>query len=169
MLVQLSKQISFFKHIILQATAIDVIARNPHHQDYLTNLVNQTSKYRFDVTSSQFLNLYYDTVLRLYEKGFLFEDDPEFDDIRQLLSQGIAHSNPEVSGFPSISVLPDSTTATRLTTRNRVIFPYLRRLLETQKAAAVTKRRVDDLNEQIQPDEEVRRSYQQKYEEILSV
>ena len=103
------------------------------------------------------------------EKGYLFEDDPEFDEIRQLLSQGIAHSNPEVSGFPSISVLPDSTTATRLTTRNRVIFPYLRRLLETQKAAGVTKRRVDELNEQIQPDEEVRRTYQQKYEEILNV
>ena len=35
-----------------------------------------------------------------------------------------------------------------------MIFPYLRRLLETQKAAQVTKRRVDSLNEQLPPSAE---------------
>ena len=47
-------------------TAIDVIARNESHQQYLQSLINQTSKYKFDVTAPQFLNLYYDTILRLF-------------------------------------------------------------------------------------------------------
>lgn len=146
-----------------------MIARNPCHQEYLSSLINQANKYRFDVGSSQFLNLYYDTILRLYERGFLFDDDPELEDIRQLLSQGVARSTPDISGCVSVSIMSDSAAASRLTTRNRVIFPYIRRLLETQKAALVTKRRVDSLNEQIQPDEEVRRAYQAKFEEIMNV
>lgn len=115
------------------------------------------------------MNLYYDTVLRLYERRYLFDDDTELDEVRMLLAQGIAHTNPDVTGCPSISVTADSNAANRLTTRNRVIFPYVRRLLETQKAAAVTKRRVELLNEQIQPDDQIRRAYQEKYEELLIV
>lgn len=162
-------KVRMFLMCYMQNTAIDVIARNPCHQEYLSSLINQANKYRFDVGSSQFLNLYYDTILRLYERGFLFDDDPELEDIRQLLSQGVARSTPDISGCVSVSIMSDSAAASRLTTRNRVIFPYIRRLLETQKAALVTKRRVDSLNEQIQPDEEVRRAYQAKFEEIMNV
>ena len=85
------------------------------------------------------MNLYYDTILKLYERGYLFEDDPELEEIRVLLSQGRAQSSTDAAGVVSISVFPDNNLSQRLTTRNRVIFPYLRRLLETQKAAMVTK------------------------------
>lgn len=135
----------------------------------MNNLANQTSKYRFDVTASQFLSLYYDTVYRLYERGFLFEDDPELDDIRQLLSQNIATNTPDILGYTSISFFSDQAVRNRLTTRNRVIFPYIRRLVETQKAAQVTKRRVDVLIDQIQPDEDIRRAYQEKIAEVMNV
>ena len=150
-------------------TAIDVIARNECHQQYLQSLINQTGKYKFDVTSTQFLNLYYDTILRLCERGFLFEDDPELEEVRLLMSQQKARTTQDASGCVSVSVYPDSNITQRLTTRNRVIFPYLRRLLETQKAALVTKRRVDFLNDQIQPDEEIRRAFQEKFEETMRV
>ena len=150
-------------------TAIDVIARNECHQQYLQSLINQTGKYKFDVTSTQFLNLYYDTILRLCERGFLFEDDPELEEVRSLMSQQKARTTQDASGCVSVSVYPDSNITQRLTTRNRVIFPYLRRLLETQKAALVTKRRVDFLNDQIQPDEEIRRAFQEKFEETMRV
>ena len=147
-----------------------MIARSEAHQAYLNNLINQTTKYKYDVTSTQFLNLYYDTVLKLYEKHYLFEDDPELEEVRQLLASGNAQSSTDVSGSISISVYPDySIQAQQLTTRNRVIFPYLRRLLDTQKAAIVTKRRVDFLNEQIQPDIEVKRIFHEKYEEAMRV
>lgn len=115
------------------------------------------------------MNLYYDTILKLYERGYLFEDDPELDEIRVLLAQGGAQSSTDAAGAVSISVFPDSNLSQRLTTRNRVIFPYLRRLLETQKAAMVTKRRVDFLNEQIQPDDEIRRVFQEKFDDAMRV
>ena len=151
-----------------QNTTLEVIALNPHHQNYLNDLSSQTGKYRFDVTSVQFLNLYYDTILRLYERGYLFDDDPELDDIRQLLSRHQASSSNDIYGT-SISVFSNTVNEHRLTTRNRVIFPYIRRLLETLKASQVTKRRVDNLIEQYLPDEEVLRTFQVKYEEFLSV
>ena len=133
-----------------------MIARSERHQQYLQSLVSQTNKYRFDVTSTQFLNLYYDTVTKLEE-------------IKQMIMQGTAQSTTDSSGCVTINVFPDSNMGTRLTTRNRVIFPYLRRLFETQKAAMVTKRRVDFLNEQIQPDDEIRRVFQEKMEEAMRV
>ena len=150
-------------------TAIDVIARNESHQQYLQSLINQTSKYKFDVTAPQFLNLYYDTILRLSERGFLFDDDPELEEVKSLISQQKAQTTQDAYGSYSVNVYPDSNFTQRLTTRNRVIFPYLRRLLETQKAALVTKRRVDFLNDQIQPDEEIRRAFQEKFEETMRV
>ena len=146
-----------------------MIARSERHQQYLQSLVSQTNKYRFDVTSTQFLNLYYDTVTKLYERNFLFDDDPELEEIKQMIMQGPAQSTTDSSGCVTINVFPDSNMGTRLTTRNRVIFPYLRRLFETQKAAMVTKRRVDFLNEQIQPDDEIRRVFQEKMEEAMRV
>ena len=146
-----------------------MIARSERHQQYLQSLVSQTNKYRFDVTSTQFLNLYYDTVTKLYERNFLFDDDPELEEIKQMIMQGTAQSTTDSSGCVTINVFPDSNMGTRLTTRNRVIFPYLRRLFETQKAAMVTKRRVDFLNEQIQPDDEIRRVFQEKMEEAMRV
>ena len=147
-----------------------MIARSDAHQAYLDSLINQTAKYKYDVTSPQFLNLYYDTVLKLYEKHYLFEDDPELEEVRLLLANGNAQSSTDASGSISISVYPDYViSAQQLTTRNRVIFPYLRRLLDTQKAAIVTKRRVDFLNEQIQPDIEIKRAFQEKYDEAMRV
>ena len=147
-----------------------MIARSDAHQAYLDSLINQTAKYKYDVTSPQFLNLYYDTVLKLYEKHYLFEDDPELEEVRLLLANGNAQSSTDASGSISISVYPDYIiSAKQFTTRNRVIFPYLRRLLDTQKAAIVTKRRVDFLNEQIQPDIEIKRAFQEKYDEAMRV
>ncbi|KAK8796112.1 hypothetical protein JH06_2783 [Blastocystis sp. subtype 4] len=163
---QMPKHTSYIGSVV-KNTAIDVIARSETHQQYLQSLINQSSKYRFDVTSTQFMNLYYDTILKLYERGYLFEDDPELEEIRVLLSQGRAQSSTDAAGVVSISVFPDNNLSQRLTTRNRVIFPYLRRLLETQKAAMVTKRRVDFLNEQIQPDDEIRRVFQEKFDEAM--
>lgn len=132
-------------------------------------MVAQTGKYRFDVTSPHFLNLYYDTITKLYERNFLFDDDPELEEIKQMIMQGTAQSATDANGSVTITVFPDPNMTTRLTTRNRVIFPYLRRLFETQKAALVTKRRVDFLNEQIQPDDEIRRVFQEKMDEAMRV
>ena len=146
-----------------------MIARSERHQQYLISLVEQTGKYRFDVTSPHFLNLYYDTITKLYERNFLFDDDPELDEIKQMIMQGTAQSSTDANGCVTITVFPDPNVTTRLTTRNRVIFPYLRRLFETQKAALVTKRRVDYLNEQIQPDDEIRRVFHEKMEEAMRV
>ena len=146
-----------------------MIARSERHQQYLQTLVAQTGKYRFDVTSPHFLNLYYDTITKLYERNILFDDDPELEEIKQMIMQGTAQSATDANGSVTITVFPDPNMTTRLTTRNRVIFPYLRRLFETQKAALVTKRRVDFLNEQIQPDDEIRRVFQEKMDEAMRV
>ena len=48
------------------------------------------------------MNLYYDTILKLYERGYLFEDDPELDEIRVLLAQGGAQSSTDAAGAVSI-------------------------------------------------------------------
>lgn len=87
-----------------------------------------------------------------------------------LLGNGNAQSSTDATGAMSVSVYPNFVvSAQHLTTRNRVIFPYLRRLLESHKAASVTKRRVDFLNEQIQPDDEIRRVFNEKYAEAMQV
>lgn len=146
-----------------------MIARNVNHQKYIQSLIAQTNKYRFDASSNQFLTLYYDTILKLYERGYLFEDDPEFEEIRQLMNKGAARSTTDAAGNISVTLYSNAPMESRLTTRNRVIFPYLRRLLETQKAATVTKRRVEFLNEQIQPDAEIQHVFQEKYDEAMRV
>lgn len=136
---------------------------------YLQSLTSQTNKYRFEASSTQFLHLYYDTILRLYDRGFLFEDDPELREIHQLLTSGSAQCTTDALGNKSITLYASNPMNSRLTTRNRVIFPYLRRLLETQKAAQVTKRRVDSLNEQLPPSAEIQHALEEKMREEMSV
>ena len=62
--------------------ALDVIAHNPSYRDYIDSLIQGTGKYAFDVRQESFRNLYRDTVLALYGRGFLFEDDPELQNIQ---------------------------------------------------------------------------------------
>ena len=57
--------------------AIDVIAQNPVHKEYLDSLCHMKGKYNLDITSNRFKMLYRDTVLQLAERGYLFDDDPE--------------------------------------------------------------------------------------------
>ena len=57
--------------------ALDVIAHNRSYRDYIDLLSQETGKYTFDVRQITFRNLYRDTVLALYGRGFLFDDDPE--------------------------------------------------------------------------------------------
>lgn len=136
---------------------------------YLQTLTSQTNKYRFEASSPQFLHLYYDTILRLYDRGFLFEDDPELREVHKLLANGSAQYTTDALGNKAITLFASNPMNARLTTRNRVIFPYLRRLLETQKAAQVTKRRVDSLNEQIPPSAEIRHALEEKMREEMRV
>ena len=51
--------------------------------------------------------------------------------------------------------------------RNRIVFPFLRRLFETQKAATVTLRRVQDVISGSEPDSEVKAAFNKKYLEIM--
>ena len=115
------------------------------------------------------MHLYYDTILRLYDRGFLFDDDPELLEIMHLISSGSAQCTTDAVGNKAVTLYASNPMSSRLTTRNRVIFPYLRRLLETQKAAQVTKRRVDTLNEQIPPSAEIRHAFEEKIREEMSV
>lgn len=57
--------------------AIDVIAQNPVHKEYLDSLCHMKGKYNLDISSNSFKLLYRDTVLKLAERGYLFDDDPE--------------------------------------------------------------------------------------------
>ena len=50
--------------------------------------------------------------------------------------------------------------------RNRIVFPFLRRLFETQKAAAVTLRRVQEVMAGSEPDSEVKAAFNKKYQEF---
>ena len=136
---------------------------------YLQSLTSQTNKYRFEASSTQFLHLYYDTILRLYDRGYLFEDDPELREIHQLLTSGSAQCTTDALGYKAITLYANNPMSSRLTTRNRVIFPYLRRLLETQKAAQVTKRRVDSHNEQQPSAAVIQRALEEKMREEMSV
>ena len=54
-----------------------MIAHNRSYRDYIDMLCQGTGKYAFDVRQETFRNLYRDTVLALYGRGFLFDDDPE--------------------------------------------------------------------------------------------
>ena len=57
----------------------------------------------------------------------------------------------------------------RATSRNRVIFPYLRRLFETKKSAMVTLKRAESASRVITPDEEIKRVFFDKMNELLNV
>ena len=57
--------------------AIDVIAQNPVHKEFLDSLCHMKGKYNLDISSNSFKLLYRDTVLKLAERGYLFDDDPE--------------------------------------------------------------------------------------------
>lgn len=62
--------------------AIDVLSSNAHYKEYVNSLCEMTGKYVFDVNNETFRSIYRDTVLRLDERHFLFEDDPELLSIR---------------------------------------------------------------------------------------
>ena len=50
--------------------------------------------------------------------------------------------------------------------RNRIVFPFLRRLFETQKAAVVTLRRVQEVMAGSEPDGEMKAAFGKKYLEF---
>lgn len=80
---QVPKHTSFVGTII-KNVGIEVIARNETYRQYVHSLTVSQGKYPFDVNSDMFQSIYRDTVLRLEERGFLFEDDPELYYIRHL-------------------------------------------------------------------------------------
>lgn len=53
--------------------------------------------------------------------------------------------------------------------RKRIILPYLRRLVETKKSAAVTQKRIETLSDVVEPDEEIKQVFNEKYNELLNV
>ena len=59
-----------------------------------------SGKYVFDVNNETFQSIYRDTVLRLDERHFLFEDDPELISVRRSMKglpqveNAVSHSNP---------------------------------------------------------------------------
>lgn len=50
-----------------------------------------------------------------------------------------------------------------------MIFPYLRRLFETKKSVLVTRRRVAQAAGVVEPSEEVKQAYEEKYNEVWAV
>lgn len=68
----------------LQHVAIDVIGQSEDYRRYVSTLVN-SPKYDFDTNNQEFQNLYRDVVLKLKERGYLFDDDPEFISILQMM------------------------------------------------------------------------------------
>ena len=57
----------------------------------------------------------------------------------------------------------------KASSRNRIIFPYLRRLFETHKSVCVTRRRIETNVIFAMPDEEIKQAFNQKYNEIYMV
>ena len=57
----------------------------------------------------------------------------------------------------------------KASSRNRIIFPYLRRLFETHKSVCVTRRRIEANVNFAMPDEEIKQAFNQKYNEIYMV
>lgn len=53
--------------------------------------------------------------------------------------------------------------------RKRIILPYLRRLVETKKSAAVTQKRIESMSDVVEPDEEIKQVFNEKYNELLNV
>lgn len=80
---QVPKHTSFVGTIV-KNVGIEVIAKNEAYRQYVHSLTVSQGKYPFDVNSEIFQGIYKDTVLRLEERGFLFEDDPELYYIRHL-------------------------------------------------------------------------------------
>ena len=77
------------------------MAHNRSYRDYLDLLSQGTEKYAFDVRQDAFQNLYRDTVLALYGRGFLFDDDPELISIQQTVK--VTQPNP----LSSITLNPE--------------------------------------------------------------
>lgn len=57
----------------------------------------------------------------------------------------------------------------KLNSRNRIIFPYLRRLFESHKSVIVTRKRVLNNVPLARPDEEIRLIFNNKLNEELMV
>ena len=109
----------------MQGVAIDVLSSNAHYKEYVNSLCEMSGKYVFDVNNETFQSIYRDTVLRLDERHFLFEDDPELISVRRSMKglpqveNAVSHSNPlegitispediipaiQNNGFPQISM-----------------------------------------------------------------
>ena len=54
-----------------------MIGQSDEYRNYISTLVNSTGKYNFDTSNEEFQHLYRDVVLKLKERGYLFDDDPE--------------------------------------------------------------------------------------------
>ena len=50
-----------------------------------------------------------------------------------------------------------------------MILPYLRRLLESKKAATVTRKRVHQLASRVEPDDEILQAFHDKFNEVMAV
>ena len=50
-----------------------------------------------------------------------------------------------------------------------MIFPYLLRVFETKKSVLVTRRRVAQAAGVVEPSEEVKQAYEEKYNEVWAV
>lgn len=66
----------------------------------MDGLCNSSGKYGFDANQEIFLSIYRDTVLKLDERGYLFESDPEL-----LAIQGKMKGIPQISSTGPITPL----------------------------------------------------------------
>lgn len=173
-----------------------------------------TGKYVFDVNNEIFRSIYRDTVLRLDERHFLFEDDPELLSVRcsmkglPQMDTTVSQSNPlesititpediipaiQNNGFQQLQMkvqTPSSQTEEdmemvvllfhsnsqlhyfekiKASSRNRIIFPYLRRLFETHKSVCVTRKRIEMNTSYMIPDDEIKQAFTQKFNEVYMV
>lgn len=105
---QMPKHTSFVGTIV-KSVGIEAVSRNPVYIQYIAQLTNSSGKYLFDTDNETFRNIYRDTVLLLAEKGFLFEDDPEFMNVRrQMKNDGQVDGHLEQSvPLQPIAIGPD--------------------------------------------------------------
>ena len=74
-----------------------MIGQSEEYRNYISTLVNSTGKYNFDTNNEEFQHLYRDVVLKLKERGYLFDDDPEFTSILQSMKDIPPLENPVTS------------------------------------------------------------------------
>ena len=180
---QVPKHTSFVGTIV-KNVGIDVIARNPNYRIYLRSLAESQGKYPFNMNNDVFQSIYKDTVLKMEERNLLFEDDPELAAIQQM-EKGLSvvdlpNSMNSMIGEANLVQFTEKMeensdedeeveSEEASNARKRVILPYLRRLFESKKAAVVTLKRVDLVMDVMEPDEEIKMAFQQKYEEEMKV